>query len=106
MTEKRIAVVGAGPNGGAFGADMINAGLDVTLFDQWPAHVEAMRADGLKVEMPGETVVTQVDAFHLCDIAPLPNTFDIVFLGVKAYDTLWASELIKPLVAADGLVVG
>ena len=106
MTEKRIAVVGAGANGGAFGADMINAGLDVTLFDQWPAHVEAMRADGLKVEMPGETVVTQVDAFHLCDIATLPNTFDIVFLGVKAYDTLWASELIKPLVAVDGLVVG
>ncbi|HCP00986.1 MAG TPA: hypothetical protein DIT35_05795 [Rhodospirillaceae bacterium] len=106
MTGKRIAVVGAGANGAAFGADMVNAGLDVSLFDQWPAHVEAMRADGLRVEMPCETVITKVDAFHFCDVATLRNTFDIVFLGVKAYDTIWACELIKPLLATDGLVVG
>jgi 2-dehydropantoate 2-reductase len=32
--------------------------------------------------------------------------FDIVFLVVKAYDTRWACELIKPHVADDGLVIG
>ncbi len=106
MTDKRIAIVGAGANGAAFGADMVNAGLDVTLVDQWPAHVEAMRAEGLRVEMPDETVVTPVSAFHVCDVATMREPFDIVFLGVKAYDTRWACELIKPLVAPDGLVVG
>ena len=105
-TDKRIAIVGTGANGAAFGADMVNAGLDVSFVEQWPAHVEAMRADGLRVEMPDETVTTPVNAYHLCDVATMREPFDIVFLGVKAYDTRWACELIKPLVAADGLVVG
>ncbi|MGB0571933.1 MAG: ketopantoate reductase family protein [Alphaproteobacteria bacterium] len=106
MTEKRIAILGAGANGAAFGADMVNGGLDVSLIDQWPAHVEAMRAEGLRVEMPDETVITPVSAFHVCDVVTMREPFDIVFLGVKAYDTHWACELIKPMVAPDGMVVG
>ena len=106
MSDRRIAIMGAGANGAAFGADMINAGLNVTMIDQWPAHVEAMRAHGLRVEMPEGVVNTPVDAFHLCDIATMHDPFDIVFLGVKAYDTRWACELIKPLVADGALVVG
>jgi 2-dehydropantoate 2-reductase len=106
MVDERIAVVGTGANGAAFGADMSRAGLDVTFIEQWPAHVEAMRANGLRVEIPEETVTTPVRAFHMCEVATLREPFDIVFLGVKAYDTRWACELIKPLVAPDGLVVG
>ncbi len=106
MTDKRIAVVGTGANGAAFGADMIRAGLDVTFIEQWPAHVEAMRAGRLRVEMPEETQTTEVRVFHMCEVATLREPFDIVLLGVKAYDTRWACELIKPLVAEDGLVAG
>jgi 2-dehydropantoate 2-reductase len=106
MAGKKIAVLGAGANGGPIGADMTRAGLDVTLIEQWPAHVEAMRENGIRVEMPEETVTTKVRVFHLCEVAELRETFDIVFLVVKAYDTRWACELIKPLLAADGLVVG
>ena len=85
---------------------MVCAGLDVTYIEQWPAHVEAMRANGLRVELPDETVTTPVAVFHTCEVATLRTPFDIVLLGVKAYDTRWACELIKPLVAHDGLVVG
>jgi 2-dehydropantoate 2-reductase len=106
MAGKRIAVVGTGANGAAFGADMVRSGLDVTFIEQWPAHVEAMRASGLRVEMPEETVTTPVRVFHMCEVAMLREPFDIVLLGVKAYDTRWACELIKPLVAQDGLFVG
>ena len=106
MNGKRIAILGTGANGAAFGADMINAGLDVTFIDQWFAHVEAMRANGLRVEMRDETVTTPIPAFHISDLATMQRLFDVVFLGVKAYDTRWACELIKPLVAQDGLVVG
>jgi len=106
MSGKRIAILGTGANGAAFGADMINAGLDVTFIDPWAAHVEAMRANGLRVDMPDGTVTTRVAAFHISDVATMRQPFDIVFLGVKAYDTRWACELIKPLVANDGLVVG
>lgn len=106
MSEKRIAVVGTGANGAAFGADMVRAGCDVTFIEQWPAHVEAMRTHGLRVEMPDEILTTEVRTFHMCEVATLREPFDVVFLGVKAYDTRWACELIKPLVAPDGLVVG
>ena len=42
----RIAIVGAGANGASIGADLIAAGRDVTLVEQWPAHVAAMREQG------------------------------------------------------------
>ena len=44
MTRK-IAVLGAGANGASIGADLTRAGEDVLLIEQWPAHVEAMRAN-------------------------------------------------------------
>ena len=107
----RIAIVGAGANGAAVGADLIRAGRDVTLIEQWPAHVEAMRADGVRVEMQlpdGATEVetTEARVHHLCEVVELRGTFDVVLLLVKAYDTRWAAELIRPLLADDGLMVG
>ena len=102
----RIAVLGTGANGAGIGADLIRAGLDVTFIEQWPDHVEAMRRGGIEVRMPTETLVTQVNPLHLCEVATLRRAFDVVFVLVKAYDTRWAVELIKPHVAPDGLVVG
>ncbi len=106
VKSRKIAVVGAGANGAGIGADLACAGLDVIFIDQWPAHVEAMRTTGVRVVMPDETVVTPVRVVHVCEVASLRETYDIVFIAVKAYDTRWACELIKPLVAPDGLVVG
>lgn len=103
---KRIAMVGTGATASGFCADFVRAGLDVTVIEQWPAHVEAMRANGLRVEMPDETVTVPVAALHLCEVATLRAPFDVVLIGVKAYDTRWACQLIEPLVAPDGLVVG
>ncbi len=105
-SSPRIAVVGTGANGAGIGADLTRAGHDVTFIEQWPAHVEAMRARGIRVEMPAETQTTPVRVHHLCEVAEMRQPFDLVFVLVKAYDTRWASELIKPLVAVDGLVVG
>ncbi|WP_368497758.1 ketopantoate reductase family protein [Herbiconiux sp. A18JL235] len=102
----KIAVLGTGANGAGIGADMARAGLDVTFIEQWPAHVDAIRERGIEVRMPNRIEVTEVPAYHLCEVATLREPFDIVFLGVKAYDTRWAAELIKPLLKPDSLVVG
>jgi 2-dehydropantoate 2-reductase len=102
----KIAVLGAGANGASIGADLIRAGRDVTLVEQWPAHVAAMRADGLRIEMPDETTHVAVTANDLCDVATFRERFDVVLVVVKAYDTRWACELIEPHVEPDGLVVG
>ena len=106
MSGPRIAIVGTGANGASMGADMVNAGLDVTFIEQWPAHVEAMRTHGLTVHGPEGTTRTPVPVHHLCEVAEMRTPFDLVFLSVKSYDTRWATELIKPLVAPDGAVVG
>jgi 2-dehydropantoate 2-reductase len=101
----KIAVVGTGANGASIAADLVRAGQDVTLIDQWPANVEVMRSDGVTIKMPDETLHVNVRARHLCEVASMTEPFDVVLLLVKAYDTRWACELIKPLVKDDGLVV-
>jgi len=104
--NKKIAVLGTGANGSCAAADLTNASLDAVLIDQWPAHVEAMRANGLRVTMPEEEVHANVRAYHLCDVCTLNEKFDIVFLMTKAYDTRWPAEFIKPYLAEDGLLIG
>lgn len=107
MTGPRIAFVGTGAQGAGIAADLTRAGLDVTWIEQWPAHVDAMRENGIEVRLPEGTVTTTgLKVLHLCQVAELRDDFDIVYLVVKAYDTRWAVELIKPRLAADGVIVG
>ncbi len=102
----KIAVLGSGANGASIGADLTRHGHDVVLIDQWPAHVEAMRTSGVRIEMPGEVLEQKVRALHLCDVCTLRESFDVVLLVMKAYDTRWATHLIAPYLKADGLVAG
>ena len=37
--SQKIVVLGAGANGSCIAANLIDAGRDVTLIDQWPEHV-------------------------------------------------------------------
>ncbi|SDZ15232.1 ketopantoate reductase family protein [Herbiconiux ginsengi] len=106
MTGPRIAVLGAGANGASIGADLIRAGLDVTLIEQWPEHVAAMRERGLTVNLPDRSENTAVRVLHLCEVATLTEPFDVVLLLMKAYDSRWAAHLIEPHLAPDGLLVG
>lgn len=105
-TNPRIAFIGTGAQGASIAADFVLAGLDVTFIDQWPAHVEAMRENGITVNLPTRSLHTPVKAMHLCEIAEIKAPFNVIFMVVKAYDTRWAAEMIKPVLAEDGFVVG
>ncbi|MDL2398889.1 ketopantoate reductase family protein [Rhizobium mayense] len=105
-SDLKIAFVGTGAQGASIGADFIIAGLDVTFIEQWPEHVFAMRERGITVNLPSRSINANVRTLHLCQVAELRETFDIVFLVVKAYDTRWTCQLIEPILAPDGLVVG
>ena len=72
---KKIAVLGTGANGSSVAADLTRAGLDITLIDQWPAHVDKMKADGLTITMPDETLHVAVRAEHMCDVCSFNETF-------------------------------
>lgn len=104
--KKRIAVLGTGANGASIGADLTIAGHDPVLIDQWPANVEAMRRNGVRIEMPERTLTTPVEAYHLCDVCTFREPFDIVFMVLKAYDAMWGAHLIAPALKPDGILVG
>jgi 2-dehydropantoate 2-reductase len=103
--DKKIAVLATGTNGCVISADLIGAGLDVTMIDMWAAHIEAMRANGLTVTTGDEVNNVKVNAYHLSDICTLNEKFDIVLLTSKAYDSKWLTEFIKPYLADDGVIV-
>lgn len=102
----RVAVCGAGSVGASFSADMINAGVDITVIDPWAPHVEAIRASGLTVNTRSGVEHTTFHPLHLFEVAEQRGTFDIVFSGVKSYDTRWVAELMKPLMGPDSVFVG
>lgn len=102
-----IAVLGSGANGASVACDLVNAGHDVTIIEQWPENVAAIRANGLRVDMPDFSSSATLRVLNICDVATLRGEqFDIIFVVMKAYDTRWACELIEPYLAVDGLAVG
>ena len=105
----RVCIVGAGAVGGYVGAHMAKAGVDVTLVDGWPEHVEAMRREGLSVQgMNGAgSVQAAVRALHIGEMQQLvrEQPIDVAFIAVKSYDTRWATELVLPYLAPTGCLV-
>ena len=103
---RKIAVLGAGAIGSSVSADLTKAGYDITVIDQWPAQVEALRTTGLHIQMADGDIEVPIRACHLCDLASANLEFDIVLLAVKSYDHRWMAEFIKPYLKADGVLVG
>jgi 2-dehydropantoate 2-reductase len=98
----RIAVIGAGGVGGAFGAALAKAGSDVT-FVARGAHLAAMRTRGLKVLGPrGDVHLSPVQATdEPAGIGPV----DVVLFCVKLWDVESAGAAIRPLVGPGTAVI-
>ncbi len=103
--QPRIAILGAGGIGGSIGAYLIRAGHDVTLIDQWADHIEAIRRNGLTLTDLNQRFTVPARALHLSDVSGLREAFDVVFLSVKAYDTVWATHLIAPYLKPSGCIL-
>ena len=108
--NKKIAVLAPGGIGAPIGGLLTKAGHDVVLIDQWPAHVEAMKAHGLRITIgtkqePEGEIVVPVRAYHLYEVCTLRQQYDIVFLTAKSYDTRWLVQFIEPYLKPDGVVV-
>lgn len=98
----RIAVIGAGGVGGPFGAALARSGHDVT-FVARGAHLEAMRAQGLRIERPsGDTHLQPVQA---TDDPRAIGPVDAVLVTVKLWDVEAVANLIRPLIGPGTAVV-
>src|SRR5258706_10327054 len=99
----RIAIVGAGGVGGYFGGRLAAAAADVAFLARG-AHLEAMRARGLRITSPkGDLHLPRVSAES--DPAEVGRV-DLVFFAVKLYDTTGALAMLPPLVGPNTIVVG
>src|SRR4051794_39583961 len=102
----RIGIMGAGAIGSVVGGMLALAGHDVTLIDQWPAHVDAINRDGLRLSGTCGDHVVHVRALHLYEAQSIDQPFDYMFLAVKGYDTDWATLFaIRFLKPGDGTIV-
>lgn len=98
----RIAVFGTGGVGGYFGGRLAQAGHDV-VFVARGAHLEAIRAHGLRVDsILGDFVVAPAQATD--DLSEVGEV-DVVLLGVKAWQVQEAAGAIRPLVGPHTCVL-
>jgi 2-dehydropantoate 2-reductase len=98
----RIAIVGSGGVGGYFGGRLAAAGTDVAFLARG-AHLEALRAHGLRIDSPkGNVHIPRVTAES--DPAAI-GPVDVVFFAVKLYDTAGAVAMLPPLVGPDTIVI-
>src|SRR5437763_8321772 len=101
----RIGIIGAGAIGCVVGGLLTKAGRDVTLIDQWPEHVEAMKAKGLRLSGTIGDFVVPVKALHIHELQSVREPFDAIFIAVKSYDTEWATAMPLSYLTPDGVVV-
>lgn len=95
----RIAVLGVGGVGGYFGGRLAEAGRDVVFLARG-RQLDALRERGLRIQSPAGDV-------YLPRVAtdPAPKAFDLVLLGVKAWQVPEAAHAVAELLQPGGAVV-
>ena len=98
----KIAVMGAGGQGGLFGGLLWRAGEDVTLIARGP-HLEAIKTRGLTLKTAGPKVFT-VD-IAATDDASAVGPVDLLLFCVKMYHLEAAAADAGPLVGPDTVIL-
>lgn len=97
----KVAVMGAGAVGCYYGAMLARAGHEVVLIGR-PPHVEAIRANGLRLEMKTFDGQVKLGASTQADAV---RGADLVLFCVKSTDTESAAAEIKPHLLPGALVL-
>ena len=101
----KTAIIGVGAIAGTLGGFMAKAGNDVLMIDSWKEHVETMNEKGLILDgIVGDHLV-KVNAIHTDEIPNISDTFDMVIVGVKSYDTENAIKAMLPFMNEETCVV-
>jgi len=99
----RFVVYGAGAVGGVIGAHLFESAHDVTLIARG-AHLDAIRANGLRLDEPDDSVVCAISAFASPAEADI-TADDVVVLAMKTQDTPAALEALAGAAPPDVTVV-
>lgn len=97
-----FAVMGAGGLGGVFGATLAAAGATV-VFIARGAHLDAIRAEGLRVESAGGNM--HIHPADATDDPAAVGPVDTVLFTVKLWDTETAARACAPLIGPETTVL-
>ncbi len=97
----KITIYGAGTIGGYLGALLSKAGEDVSLIARGP-HLEAIKKNGLALDMGGERIVTHPKA---TDNPAQLGEQDYVIVSLKAHSAVNVVDAMQPLLGKDTAVV-
>jgi 2-dehydropantoate 2-reductase len=98
---RRIAVMGAGAVGCYYGGMLARAGHEVTLVGR-PAHVEAVRREGLRIHTQAFDERVPVRASTGADAA---HGAELVLFAVKSPDTEAAGRALAPFLGRDAAIL-
>ena len=94
IEKPKTVVVGAGAMGSLFGGLLAQHGLDVTLVDVWPQHVEAINRNGLRIVGHGGERTVRIAA---TTNAQTLHTADVVLFQCKAFANENAARSVRHL---------
>jgi 2-dehydropantoate 2-reductase len=98
----KIAVVGCGAMGSVYAGLLASAGHEVWAVDSWREHVDAIRAQGLRVEgASGDRTVKLNATTSAADAGPC----DLVIIATKARDVEAAARSAQAIVGPKTLVL-
>jgi 2-dehydropantoate 2-reductase len=97
----RMLVVGAGSIGGLFGGRLAQVGRDVTFLVR-PSRAEQLHRDGLRIVSPLGDAAVQPKVLVSTDIH---DSYDVVFLSVKAYSLDSAISDFAPAVSDQTMIL-
>ncbi len=98
----KVAVVGCGAMGSVYAALLADAGHEVWAIDHWKEHVDAMKANGLRLEgASGDRTVRLNATMNPADAGPC----DLAILSTKSMHVEKAAQSMKPLLHDDTVVL-
>ena len=100
----KIAIAGSGALGSGFGAMMYKQNYDVTLIDGWEPQAQAVKQDGLHIDINGEANHLNIPMYHDTEI-PKGDQYDVIFLFTKSMQLSDMLEQIKPHIHEQTIMV-
>jgi len=98
----RSILIGAGQVGGIIGGKLVRAGHDLILCDADAEHVQAIRAAGLNVDLPGDSFTVKPQILFPSEVS---GQFDLVMIAVRSEGTQSVLDAMVDHMSGDALVV-
>jgi 2-dehydropantoate 2-reductase len=97
-----MILVGAGQVGGIIGSRLMRAGHDLVLCDADCEHVEAIRRQGLRVDLPGDSFTVRPKILFPGEIT---GQYDLLFIAVRSESTRVVLDAMAGHLTPDATVV-